>query len=217
MKLLSILASAALLLVAQAHAQQTNASGDTLKPAERAALNKALESIQTTTETVHHILAAGDVIDVKVFQEDDLNTHARIDADGTISIPLLGLVKLAGKNVDQAQELIHDLLALDYLQKPEVSLTVVEFAKKRFSILGEVKNPGFYTFPEDDQLDVLQAIAMAGGYTPFSKSRNVCIKRTVGGHETILHANAKSMATREQTELLRIEPNDVIFVDTSLF
>lgn len=162
-------------------------------------------------------LAPGDVIELKVYQEDELSGRVRVDGDGTVTLPLLGAVKVSGKSVEEASKTIRDLLARDYLFDPHVTLTVAEFAKKRFSVMGEVKIPGFYLIPEGETINVLQALSMAGGYTAFSRGTRIQVKRIVNGSEVVLWVDAKSMARKKNTAPLEILPGDAITVNSNIF
>src|SRR5262249_18401978 len=82
-----------------------------------------------------YVLCASDVVQVKVYQEDDLESKLRISRDGTTTFPLIGVINLGGKTVEQAAALIRDALAKDYLVNPQVTVTVLEYAKRRFTVL----------------------------------------------------------------------------------
>ncbi len=170
-----------------------------------------------STASLSHQLTTGDVVELKVYQEDELNTKARVDDQGKIGLPLLGAIKVSGRSVEQAQNVIRDLLEQDYLHTPQVSLTVIEFAKKRFSVLGEVNQPGFFMMPEGESMTVLQAIAMAGGFTPFARSGKIAIKRKINGKEEIINVDAKGMAKKERAPTLEIQSGDTIYVNLSIF
>ena len=162
-------------------------------------------------------LSPGDVIDIKVYQEDELASHGRIETDGTVTMPLLGAVAVGGKTVGEAAAMIGDLLARDYLVHPHVTLTVAEFAKKRFSVMGEVKVPGFYAIPENERINLLQALSMAGGYTAFSRGTRIQIKRRVNNRDVVLWVDAKAMARKQSTERMEIEAGDAITVNPNIF
>lgn len=162
-------------------------------------------------------LAPGDIIEMKVYQEDDLTSHVRVNADGTVTLPLLGAVRVAGKTADEASEFIRAALEKDYLNNPHVTLSVVEFAKKRFSVMGEVKLPGFYLIPENERINVLQALSMAGGYTAFSRGTRIQVKRIVEGREMVLWVDAKAMAGERNVQPLEVLPGDAITVNSNLF
>ncbi len=112
-----------------------------------------------------YLLAANDLIKMSVFEENDLETTVRISSDGTVTFPLIGAVKVAGKTPQAAAKTVRELYAKDYLVNPQVNLTVIEYSKRRFIILGQVQRPGTFDMPDRDAVNILQAIGMAGGYT----------------------------------------------------
>lgn len=199
--------------------------GDTRPGTTVPSASAKLDQIQQQAEqlgayssaSANHQLTTGDVVEVKVYQEDELNAKARVDDEGKIGLPLLGAVKVSGSSVAQAQDIIRSLLEKDYLYSPQVSLTMVEFAKKRFSVLGEVNQPGFFMMPEGETMTVLQAIAMAGGFTPYARSGKIAIKRRINGREEIINVDAKGMAKKERAPTLEIQNGDTIYVNLSIF
>ncbi len=83
-----------------------------------------------------YVLSPNDVVQVRVYQEDDLETKMRIGKDGTTSFPLIGVINLGGKTVAQAADLIRARLADGYLVNPQITVSVIEYAKRRFTVLG---------------------------------------------------------------------------------
>lgn len=164
-----------------------------------------------------YVLSPNDGVQIDVFQEDELRTGAIISKDGTINFPLLGSVKIAGLTQAQARDLITDRLRADYLVNPQVSFAVTRFASKRFSVLGQVNRPGPYELPAQENIDLLEAIAMAGGYTRIAEPGKITIKRRVGDKEQVLNVNAKRMAKTSGTERFIVEPGDTITVGESIF
>jgi polysaccharide export outer membrane protein len=167
--------------------------------------------------SLSHTLSEGDVVEIKVYQEDELTTKARVDSEGKVAMPLLGAIKIGGNSVETAQNQIRDLLEKDYLRAPQVSMTLIEFAKKRFSVLGEVNQPGFFMIPEGETMSVLQAIASAGGFTPYARSGEIIVKRKVNGREETIRVDAKAMAKKKRAPSLEIQGGDAIYVNQSLF
>jgi len=159
-----------------------------------------------------YILRQGDVVQVKVYQEDDLTSISRIGKDGTIAMPLLGSVQVVSNSLEQATVIIHDLLAKDYLVNPQVILNVTEFAKRRFTVLGQVQHPGTYDMPADDSVSLLQAIAAAGGYTRIANAHKVTIQRTVGTENKQIKLDAEPNALKKQEKPFEIFADDVIVV-----
>jgi polysaccharide export outer membrane protein len=159
-----------------------------------------------------YVLRPGDVVQVKVFQEEDMTSISRIGKEGTITVPLLGPVKVSSNTLAEATILVTDLLAKDYLVNPQVSLSVTEFAKRRFTVLGEVQRPGTYDMPFDESVALLQAIATAGGYTRIGNPRRITVQRTVDKTNTLLKLDAEAMANNKQQKPFVILPEDVIIV-----
>ena len=125
-----------------------------------------------------HVLVPGELVQIKVFQEPDLDTAVRIPGDGHINFPLIGEVALAGQSVQQATRVIHDRLQARFLVNPQVSIAV-EPAKRLFTVLGQVQRPGTYRFPEQQDLDLLQVIGIAGGYTRLADPGRIILNRRI--------------------------------------
>jgi len=174
-------------------------------------------ALSSGTETNVHLLVPDDLVEIKVYQQPDLETKARIDRDGTVTMPLLGSVRISGKTDEQARALIHDLLAKDYLVNPQVSVTVVEYAKRSFTILGEVQRPGTYEIPSGESVTLLQAIAFAGGYTRIGSPSKVIVQRIEDGQKKIYNLDAGAMARDERVKPFEVLPNDSITVGEKFF
>jgi polysaccharide export outer membrane protein len=162
-------------------------------------------------------LSPNDLIYVKVFQEDDLNSTLRIAEDGTVIFPLIGTVKVGGKTVDSATRTIHDLLDARFLVNPQVTLTVLGYANRHITVLGQVQKPGDYNLRDQGSVSLLQAVGMAGGFTRLANSANIIVKRNVEGEQKILHLNGKTMASDDRSEPFVILPGDTITVTERFF
>lgn len=152
-----------------------------------------------------------------VFQEPDLKSTLRVSSEGTIAFPLIGAVPVAGLSPQLAATGIQDRLAKGYLINPQVTVTVMEFAKRRFTVLGEVQKPGSYDLPVQQELTVLQAIGMAGGYTRIANPSKVTLMRKADGKSSTLELNAKRMARGNADSAVVVQPGDVITVAESRF
>jgi protein involved in polysaccharide export with SLBB domain len=166
-----------------------------------------------------HVLLPGELIQIKVFQEPDLDTAVRIPGDGRVNFPLIGDVALAGQSVQQATRVIRDRLQARFLVNPQVSIAVLEPAKRLFTVLGQVQRPGTYRFPATEQqnLDLLQVIGIAGGYTRLADSGRITIKRRIDGSEKIFRLDGKRLARGESGEPFSIISGDVITVGERIF
>jgi len=166
---------------------------------------------------VQYRIHIGDLIEMKVHQEGELTRVARVDKDGTANMPLIGNVYVLGASVQRAADRIRKLYMKEYLVNPLVSVTVTEFGKSSFTILGQVKRPGYYLYPSNRDINLLQAIAMAGGYTRIGSPSKIVIKRMVAGREQVVKLNGKQMAKEANSEIVAIKSQDTISVGESLF
>jgi polysaccharide export outer membrane protein len=166
-----------------------------------------------------YTLRANDQVAVEVFGEEDLRTNTRLNGEGNLSLPLLGSVHLAGLTLGQATSRITELYGRDYLVNPKVNVTLVGYAKRRFTILGQINRPGSYEMPEGspDGVDLLEAIAMAGGYTRIAAPERISIRRrATSGEDEVLRVDAKRLAKRGG-ENFQVLPGDTVTVAESLF
>ncbi|MGH7870426.1 MAG: polysaccharide biosynthesis/export family protein, partial [Candidatus Dormibacteraceae bacterium] len=159
-----------------------------------------------------YVLHPGDVVHVMVYQEDDLTSISRIGKDGTMTMPLVGSVKVVSNTLASATIIIRDLLAKDYLVNPQVTMNVTEFAKRRFTVLGQVQRPGTFEMPGDEPVSLLQAIATAGGYTRIGNARKISVQRSIGGENKLLQMDAEAMAVDKNRKPFEVLPDDVIVV-----
>ena len=162
-------------------------------------------------------LSPNDLIDFRVFQEPELDGVIRVAGDGSAIFPLIGSVPVAGRTVGEATDLVAAHFRDGYLVHPQVSITVRQYAKKLFTVLGEVQRPGSYDMQGLQEITLLQAVGMAGGYTKVADAGNVTIKHSEGGRETVRKFNAKKMASGSGNSAIMIRAGDVITVGESLF
>ena len=163
-------------------------------------------------------LSANDGIAVEVFGEEDLKTTARLNSEGNASLPLLGSVHLAGLTLTQATTRVTELYARDYLVNPKVNVTLLGYARRRFTVLGQVNHPGSFEMPETSPggIDLMEAIAMAGGYTRIAAPERTSVRRHSANGDQIMRVNAKRVE-RGQAANFRIQDGDSITVGESIF
>ena len=141
-----------------------------------------------------YVLSPNDHVAVEVFGEDDLRTNGRLNPEGNLSVPLLGSIHLAGLTLTQAASKLTELYGRDYLVNPRVNVMLLSYAKRRFSILGQVGRPGSYEMPEGSPggIDLLEAIALAGGYTRIAAPERITVRRQNANGDQIFKVNAKN-------------------------
>jgi len=162
-------------------------------------------------------LTPNDLLDFRVFEEPELDAVVRVNGDGQAIFPLIGAVKVGGVSIAEATESIKARYRDGYLVNPQVSLTIRAYAKRLFTVLGEVQKPGSYEMQGTDEITLLQAIGMAGGYTKIANAGNITVKRRAGGGEEVIKLNAKRMARGDDKSSFLVQPGDVITVGESLF
>ena len=164
-----------------------------------------------------YVLQKNDDIRITVFGEDDMTTETRISKTGNIAVPLIGSIKIDGMTIDEATAEIRRLLDKDYIVNPQVRILLMEYAKQRFTVLGQVKSPGEMELPVEGGLDLLGAVAMAGGFTRIADPGRVTVRRNVDGKDIVLKVNAKDLEKNDSVKPFLVEPGDTINVPESIF
>ena len=113
--------------------------------------------------------------------------------------------------------MIEEMLGRDYLVSPQVTLTVAEPTKRRFVVIGLVRAPNVYEIPFGEGIDLLQAIARAGGFAPNAKETAVIVSRTVDGQKRTFAVDARAQSRNPNSPPFEILPGDTIEVKESVF
>lgn len=186
----------------------------------------ATNTVSAATNT-SYVLAVNDFVEVKVYKEDDLLTKTRVDQDGTISLPLIQSVPVAGRTIAEAREIVRRLYEKDYLVSANVTVTLIETArtnkvevvkpKLKFTVHGEVKKPGVIEFPEGEKVDLVNAIALAGDFTTLANKRKVTVKRREGDTQKVYEVDVQSMLRDVKAKPFEVKPGDLIEVRQTIF
>jgi len=151
-----------------------------------------------------------DVLEISVWREDTLKKEALVMPDGNISYPLIGEVRAAGRTVGEIREEITKRLD-KYIPDPVVSVTVLKPGSQRVYVLGKVAKPG--DFPVGRYVDVLQALSMAGGVTPFADTNNIRIMRRDGERQVVLPFEYGAVVRGQKLEEnIELRAGDVVVV-----
>jgi protein involved in polysaccharide export with SLBB domain len=162
-------------------------------------------------------LTPNDLLDFRVFDEPDLTAEVRLAADGTAIFPLIGSVSLRDKTIPQATALLRERYMAGYLVNPQVSLIIHTYAKRSFTVFGQVQKPGSYEIVGDEAISLLQAVGMAGGYTRIADPGKITVRRTEGGQEQVMRFNGRRIAKGDSAPDCVVKPGDVITVGESIF
>ena len=157
-------------------------------------------------------VGAQDLLEISVFQVAELNRTVRVNSNGQISLPLVGMVQAGGKTVQELEAEIAGKLNETYLQDPQVSVFVKEFTSQRVTLEGAVRKPGIY--PVTGRTSLLQAIAQAEGVTELANLDGVVVFRTVEGQKmaAVFSLNQIRAGDAEDPQIFG---DDIIVVDQS--
>lgn len=155
-------------------------------------------------------LGPGDVIHVFVFKEPELTVDVPVRPDGKVSLPLIGELSASGKTALELQKEVSQKLT-QYIAEPSVNVIVKEINSAQVSVLGEVKTPGMYKIK--DRATVLDAIAMAGGFTEYAKRDKVTVIRTASsGEQKRFKVNVDDQIKGKNGDLFYVLPYDKIYI-----
>src|SRR6266851_3309720 len=152
-------------------------------------------------------LGPDDVIDVFVWKEPELTTTVVIRPDGRISLPLTNDIEASGKTVVQLQRDVTEKLR-EFIAQPVVSVIVKQVNSLKISVLGEVRKPDVYRIK--NRVTVLDAIAMAGGFTDLARPNRVVVLRNKDAGQQRIMIDIKQLVADERIKPFYLEPLDTV-------
>ena len=167
-------------------------------------------SAQPAVSETEYKIGPQDVLRIDVWREDQLTRTVPVRPDGKITLPLLNDVQAAGLTPMELAGSIRDELK-NYINNPQVSVSVTEINSRRIYVTGEVTRQGAY--PLLPQMTVLQALSGSGGFTQFARMKGIYVLRTVNGKKVKLPFNYKeAVHGRNAEQDVELQPGDVIVV-----
>ena len=164
----------------------------------------------TDRATPEYQLQPGDVLEVSVWKESDLQKEVLIRPDGGFSFPLAGDVDTRGKSVENVRTILADRLQ-KYVPSPVVTVAVKAAGGSRIYVLGRVNRAG--DFPLNSALDVMQAISLAGGTTPYAAVNDIVILRRQNGRQQAFGFRYSDVAHgRNLGQNIQLESGDTVVV-----
>jgi polysaccharide export outer membrane protein len=158
-------------------------------------------------------LQPGDTVEVAVWKEPELTKTLVVRPDGKFSFPLAGEVNATGRSVSQVQKDIEGRLK-QFIPEPVVTVSVSQIGGYRVYVIGQVIKPGAYIM--NPQLNVMQALSLAGGTTPFASLNNIIVMRNggpAGGQQRVLQFRYEDVAKgRNLAQNVMLEAGDVVIV-----
>jgi polysaccharide biosynthesis/export protein len=164
----------------------------------------------TTGAPSNYIIGAGDILEISVWKDPALTRQVVVLPDGTFSFPLVGRFAAAGQTVDGLSALVEEKLTR-YIPEPDLSVIVQQVNSQVVYVIGKVNRPGH--IPLNRNVDVLQALTMAGGLNVFADEKNIRIFRRTENQTMVIPFNYKAVTEDNRLEEnIFLQRGDVIVV-----
>lgn len=174
------------------------------------AWSAATSTLLAASPEADYVIQPGDVLQVSVWREPDLTQTILVRPDGGISFPLAGDLMAAGQSIAQLTEALASKI-VKYIPSPVVTVTLQENLGNRIYVTGRVAKPGVYLI--NQYVDVLQALSMAGGLTPFAERGKIKVIRREKGVERVIPFNYKEVEKGKNLQQnVRLLPGDTVVV-----
>ncbi|MCX7857685.1 MAG: polysaccharide biosynthesis/export family protein [Deltaproteobacteria bacterium] len=166
--------------------------------------------ISTEEEMKSYVIGPGDVLDISVWRDDALTKTVVVLPDGRISFPLIGEILAAGRTLDDIKREIKQKLSA-YVSEPVLNLEVKQVNSLIIYVIGRVNNPGRFVL--NTNVNVLQALSMAGGLNPFAKKERIKVFRQENGKTRIIPFNYDDVVEGKNIEQnITLKRGDVVVV-----
>jgi polysaccharide export outer membrane protein len=157
-----------------------------------------------------YVIGPGDILSIDVWKEKELSKQVSVRLDGKISLPLVNDVQAAGLTSTELRNQLTEQYK-DFVDVPEVAVTVIESRSKRIYLLGKVVRPGEYLMQKD--MTVVQAVSVAGGLAEWADSSDVKLIRKINGIEKTFSVDYDAIVSGEDLgQNVQLQPDDTIFV-----
>lgn len=194
-------------------AQTDTKHGNKLTDSNPVPAGGAAPTVRVSPATVNaeFLIGVGDVLAVNVWKEAEISRTVPVRSDGRITLPLIGELEVRGRTAKQVEAEVFSRLK-EFVSDPEVTVIVQEVHSQNFNILGLVQHPG--TFPLTHPITALDAVALAGGFRDFAKTKSLYVLRQKpDGSWTRLPFNYKeAIKGTSPAQNLRLESGDTLVV-----
>lgn len=180
--------------------------------ADRKALSAAAMEPAFVPDQDEYVIGSQDLLEIQIFQSEDLSKTVRVNSRGIITIPLIGAIQAGGRTSQELETDIAAKLSETYMQDPQVSVFIKEYTSQRVTIEGYVKNAGIY--PLKGRTTLMQAVAMAAGLDYLADAEEIRVFRNTNGAKTSRLYNLESIRSGEVEDPV-VKGNDIIVVEKS--
>lgn len=194
--------------VAEQSVGQPQAEAVKIEPVAKDAAAKVVPTIDEVDSGYQ--IGPEDILEISVWKEDALKKEVLVRPDGGLSFPLIGEVQAAGKTTGQLKKEIVQRLE-KFMPDPVVSIALLKVIGNKIYVIGKVNKPG--EFPAGRYVDVLQALTMAGGLTPFAAENGIKVMRKEGSKDVVFpfrYSDVKNGEVLEQN--IQLKGGDVVVV-----
>ena len=168
------------------------------------------DALPLDDQSRNYKIQPGDLLEISVWREDYLEREVIVQPDGKISFPLVGTLIAAGTTVEAVQASVAERLT-QYIPDPVVTVSIKEIRGNRVYVLGQVRNPG--QFIMNPTVDVMQALALAGGTTTFAELNEIKILRRNGDSQELIEFRYADIARgRNLEQNIVLQSGDVVIV-----
>ena len=157
-----------------------------------------------------YVIGSGDILDIITWKEEDLSREVPVRLDGKITFPMLDDIQAAGRTPLQLKEELQERLK-DFVDAPFVTVSIKDSVSQKFYILGEIMKAGEY--PIVKNLTVLQAVALAGGFSEYASKNEILLFREESGTRKTIRINYRDLVKKQDfSNNVRIQADDTIIV-----
>lgn len=164
----------------------------------------------TVPVVMQYKIGPGDVLKISVWKEEGMELEVLVKPDGGITFPLAGDIQASGLSTQELTDALSAKLKR-YIPNPVVTVSVLQSTSNKIYVLGKVNRPGEYK--ATNYMDVLQALAMAGGLTPYADSDDIKIIRQHNGKRQVFEFDYDDVISGEKLEMnIKLEAGDTVAV-----
>ena len=160
------------------------------------------------------MLGPSDILEINVYGEPELSGLYQVGMDGSIRLPLVGLVEVEGRTPESIRSIYEERLNEEYLNNAQVNVIVKKYNSRRVFVVGQVKSPGNYEY--ETRMTIVAAVARAGGTTRLADANKTILTRGQGLEQERIVIQLADI-TRGNSKDIELLPGDIIYVPEALF